>query len=227
LAVVLTATFWPDIARGSCVGCHASLREEPAWAHSYQEWQESMHADQDITCEHCHGGDGDTASAAQAHASMGRPGGGGGEQAAGGPGIEARCGGCHVDEYAASCQGPHGCGQPADRRGARCLDCHGAVGDRVPAADDLPAICLPCHASGRDRVMVWLAGDLLRELSRLRLAVAFPERGGVPSDQDGGPAGHRRARAAEAVRAATAAWHRLDLGAIGRSLAEATEPGGD
>ena len=216
LVVTLAVALCPATARGSCAGCHKNLYQDPDWAHSYTEWRGSMHADQDVTCIDCHGGDGETVNAAEAHASMWLPDGG---DADGRSAVEADCGGCHTEESAASLAGPHDRALDGDPPDALCTDCHGPVGDHVPTADDLAVTCRPCHASGHERVMVWSFERLLDELGRLRVAVAFPSAIRLSADQDR----QRRAHAAKAIRAAMVAWHRLDLGEIGRTVAEAAE----
>lgn len=220
LVVTLAAALCPGTARGSCAGCHEHLQQDPTWAHSYEDWWGSMHAAQDITCRDCHGGDGETENPAEAHASMWLR---AGADSDGGSAVVVGCGGCHADEYAAGREGPHAWASETGRRGARCTDCHGPAGDRVPTADDLVLTCRPCHASHRERTMVSSVEQLLSELARLRLALAFPEASRVSADREQSLAGQRRGRAAEAVRAAMAAWHRLDLPAIARAVAEAVE----
>jgi len=220
VVVTVVAALFPGTARGSCAGCHEHLQQDPTWAHSYQEWWGSMHAAQDITCRDCHGGDGETENPAEAHASMWLR---AGADTDGGSAIAAGCGGCHEAEYAAGRDGPHARAAEAGRRGARCIDCHGPAGDRVPTADDLALTCRPCHASDREGVMVLSAEQLLSELARVRLALAFPDASRVSADPERSLARQRRARAAEAVRAAMAAWHRLDLPAIARAVAEAAD----
>jgi len=218
LVVTLAAAVCPGTARGSCAGCHEHLQQDPSWAHSYQDWWGSMHAGQDVTCRDCHGGDGETENAAEAHTSMWLR---AGADRNGGSAVAADCGGCHADEYAAGREGPHAWVSETGRRGARCTDCHGSAGDRVPTADDLAITCGPCHASHRARAMVSSAARLLSELARLRLALAFPETSRVLAGPERLLARQRRARASEAVRAAMAAWHRLDLPAITHAVAEA------
>ncbi len=48
----------------TCTSCHASLGQRDGWEHSFSDWQESLHAQVEVDCVSCHGGDGSSATVA-------------------------------------------------------------------------------------------------------------------------------------------------------------------
>ncbi len=144
----------------SCVDCHLTL--EPRLAAPAREWLTSIHADFDVSCTTCHGGDAldPTQEGAKSEESgyVGRP---AKDQ------IPELCGGCHADSERMA---PYGLptnqlseyyelskhGQllaQGDQAVATCYDCHGghAILDaQSPSSTvypvNLPQTCGKCHS---------------------------------------------------------------------------------
>jgi len=198
-----------------CTACHIRLRQDPAWAHSYEDWEESIHATFDISCVNCHGGDSEAEVAEEAHVGMGLTGvedpGGNGHRLI----LSEGCGNCHPNERAGFRVSPHYRGLLAGKRAADCATCHGAVGGHVLTPETIAATCRQCHTTEAPGGTVDVAETLLEYTRRVRMALVFPEPGQSITGSD-------REHVEEAISAAMAAWHEFDLGAVGLALAHGT-----
>lgn len=147
----------PALLKDSCVLCHRQLEREIS--QPVRQWSKSIHAQANVGCADCHGGDRTAVKTAEAH--------GKGFRGAPAPqAIPRFCGGCHseasrmrqynlrtdqIDLYRIS---EHGRRLKAgDTKVATCVSCHGshevyAVYD--PASPvykaNVPATCARCHA---------------------------------------------------------------------------------
>jgi len=143
----------------TCVDCHATLGGKHA--NITVEWQRSIHAERDVSCADCHGGD---PSATTVDAAM--------SPAAGYIGLPAKvdipalCASCHADvslmrqydlptdQYAKYKESIHGIRLAAgDNNVTTCFDCHG--GHQILKANDpastvyrsnSPQLCASCHS---------------------------------------------------------------------------------
>jgi len=143
----------------TCVDCHTTLEEEHVTI--VTQSQRSIHADRDVFCADCHGGDptAETKEAAKSPDSgyIGRP---------AKADIPALCASCHADvvqmrqydlptdQYAKYQESIHGIRlDEGDDNVATCFDCHG--GHQILKANDpassvyppnVPTMCAGCHA---------------------------------------------------------------------------------
>ncbi len=168
-----------DQQAGACVTCHSFMGGE--LARPVEQWKASVHQQNDITCDLCHGGNADVdlgdinklsakefderqASAMSKSAGfVGRP---------VARAMFAMCGQCHDDSvtrYAGSIMGL----AYLDRRGGpSCVTCHNAHNNIMP---DVPKICKGCHkdTSGYDRIdPMNVTAATINELSRIRVDLA-------------------------------------------------------
>jgi predicted CXXCH cytochrome family protein len=198
---------------GTCVQCHATIPQDSAWQHSYQDWQDSLHANVNVDCHSCHGGDTHAADAKHAHLGM---------VPVGGPDtpqtrlMAARvCGSCHPDKYWGFSHSRHYQCLQEGKPAAYCHTCHTSVGSRVLTPQTIAATCRKCHSDDAPGNIPQVAEDLLTHLYQVRLAVTFRD-----------PAAKRTAdewhAIAEAATAAMNAWHEFDLPAVDRALARGT-----
>ena len=143
----------------TCLDCHQTLPGDAA--HMTEEWQRSIHAERDVTCADCHGGD---PSATTIDSAMSPEAGYIGAPAK--EDIPALCASCHADvnqmrqydlptdQYAKYKESIHGVRlAEGDNNVATCYDCHG--GHQVLKANDpsssvypanVPGMCADCHA---------------------------------------------------------------------------------
>lgn len=198
-----------------CTACHIRLRQDPAWAHSYEDWEESIHASFDISCVNCHGGDSEAEVAEEAHVGMGLTGAQDPDSNGHRLVLSEGCGNCHPNERAGFRVSPHYRALQAGEHAADCATCHGAVGGDVLTPETIAATCRQCHTAEAPGGTVDVAKTLLEYTRRVRMALVFPEPGQSLTGND-------REQVEEAISAAMAAWHEFDLGAVGLALAHGT-----
>jgi len=144
----------------TCLDCHLTLEDEKH-VEITTRWQRSIHAERDVSCADCHGGD---PSATTVDEAMSPEAGYIGAPAK--ADIPALCASCHADvtqmrqydlptdQYAKYKESIHGLQLAAgDTNVATCYDCHG--GHQVLKANDpastvyaanVPQMCADCHA---------------------------------------------------------------------------------
>jgi len=143
----------------TCVDCHATLGGKHAAITA--QWQRSIHAERDVTCADCHGGD---PSASMVDESMSPEAGYIGAPAK--TDIPSLCASCHADvnrmrqydlptdQYAKYRESIHGIRlAEGDTNVTTCFDCHG--GHEILKANDpastvypanVPELCAGCHS---------------------------------------------------------------------------------
>lgn len=144
----------------TCLDCHLTLKDDKQ-AEIATDWQPSIHAEREVICADCHGGNPSASTQAEAHAVeagyIGKP---------AKSDIPALCAGCHADvirmrqydlptdQFAKYQESIHGIRlAEGDEKVATCFDCHG--GHKILKANDpsssvyppnVPATCAKCHA---------------------------------------------------------------------------------
>jgi hypothetical protein len=165
--------------RGACVTCHTFLGGE--LARPVVEWNGSIHQQNGITCDLCHGGDAgvdvgnvkglagqefaDRMSRAMSkdHGFIGKP---------SGKALFNLCGQCHrqsVDRYAKSIMGKAYLNQQG---GPSCVTCHQAHRNTIPA---VPKVCESCHkdTAGFDQIdPMDVTASTVNALSGIRIKLA-------------------------------------------------------
>lgn len=180
LFVILSPT-WVGATESpsACIVCHQGLAGE--LARPVTDWRDSIHQQNDITCDLCHGGDAEVEVgnplqlsgvqfAAEKSAAMSRAQGFIGKPA--GLAMFDMCANCHPDSvarYAASIMGK---AYLEDKGGPSCVTCHNAHNNFIPV---VPKSCTPCHkdTSGFDQIdPMQVTAATLQELSGLRVRLA-------------------------------------------------------
>jgi hypothetical protein len=178
-----------------CVTCHSFLGGE--LAKPVTEWNNSIHRQNGITCDLCHGGNGHIAVgnirdlSAQAFADLRSR---AMSKAAGfvarpsGKELFAICSRCHsdsVNRYAGSIMGRAYLG---GKGGPSCVTCHQAHNNVIPS---VPKVCESCHkdTTGFDRIdPMNVTEATINELSRIRIGLAEEKaRGARPALAPGFP----------------------------------------
>jgi hypothetical protein len=163
----------------ACISCHEFLGGE--LAKPVTEWKGSVHQQNGITCDLCHGGNPDVVlgsvgqlSAAQFadrksqamsrdHGFIARP---------SGKAMFDMCGRCHgetVARYEASIMGK---AYLDSKGGPSCVTCHNAHNNVMP---DVPGICKSCHkdTTGFDRIdPMNVTESTINQLSAIRIQLA-------------------------------------------------------
>ena len=141
-------------AEDSCVDCHSDRRflvtNKKLYAY-FQEWQFSIHKQEEVSCSDCHGGnpkvpdkDGahgrDVAESRKASAVNFRN-------------IPATCGQCHDDYLKAYRQSPHFehlIAKKQEEQGPNCVTCHGSINAAVLNINTVQQACARCHNEETD-----------------------------------------------------------------------------
>ncbi|HAM49659.1 MAG TPA: hypothetical protein DCP92_02785 [Nitrospiraceae bacterium] len=173
----------------ACITCHEYLGGE--LAKPVREWKGSIHQQNGITCNFCHGGnpeidlgniqqltplqlaDKQSRAMAKSQGFIGKP---------SGKGMFEICGRCHgasVDRYVNSIMGKAYLG---DKGGPSCVACHGAHRNTIP---EVPKVCMGCHTdtTGFDQIDAMnVTASTIEELSKIRIKLAAEKaRGREPA----------------------------------------------
>ena len=129
----------------SCVECHAKIgKSDPSHpAHSFIEWQNSIHAKKGINCDACHGGNPSSKDVTLAHKNISR---------SMDPGssiyfdkIPDSCGSCHVQELEGFKSSDHYKELNRSGKGPNCVTCHSSMASHVMTPRELESVCTLCH----------------------------------------------------------------------------------
>lgn len=152
-----SAAFAQEAAEPVCIQCHSQLPEK--YSQPVKLWRGSIHAENNISCNGCHGGDPkDSANAmSPARGFLGVP---------KDPAIPAFCGRCHVGvmkDYLASAHG-----RMLGKGGPTCVTCHGnhlVVKASLGLINE--KICSSCHSFER----AGLIRDAMQETETMVVAI--------------------------------------------------------
>lgn len=128
----------------SCYNCHKSLGGD--LAKPALEWEHSIHQQNGVTCDKCHGGDPAATTMegamSKARGFIGKP---------SGIAIADVCNKCHPDAVAEYEKSVMGKSWLAGSGGPSCTVCHGAHNNVLP---EIPKLCAQCHkdTTGFDQI---------------------------------------------------------------------------
>ena len=157
LLLIAAVAFAAEPVQIVCITCHAKLPGK--YGEPVRLWSGSIHAENGISCSHCHGGDpGDSVNAmSPARGFLGVP---------KGPDIPAFCGRCHVGvkkDYFASAHG-----KALGKGGPTCVTCHG---NHLVVKASLELIneksCSRCHSFERAQLL----RNAMQETERMIVAI--------------------------------------------------------
>ncbi|MBF0557560.1 MAG: cytochrome C [Nitrospirae bacterium] len=153
----------------ACIGCHSSdtMKQEYRWI--VENWKSSWHAQNNISCHDCHGGDPKDAamSMSPSRGFIGTP-----KYAE----VPDFCGKCHIGILKNYLESGHGKALKASGRGPVCITCHGTHRIDKASIDIInEQTCTKCHSYDRARrmkqalfVVEKKMGDMERDLKTLR-----------------------------------------------------------
>jgi hypothetical protein len=184
------------------------------------EWQQSTHANHDVGCERCHGGDPTMEEPRWAHRGVLHstvP-----RSPVNRANLPRTCAPCHAAQANAFSESLHSVLLDADQsRAPSCSTCHGALDARVPSPDELEATCATCHPSWSLRAAYPRAARAgIEAITRVRTRLA--EFSATIADV-GDPIWRGELRiawdaATRATASAVTAFHAFDLARMAESL---------
>lgn len=144
----LTKTWYGEqVEQDVCIECHASEAMKPAFQEIVDQWRESWHAENRISCADCHGGDPKDAALAMSpqRGFIGSP------KFADVPDF---CGKCHIGILKNYLDSGHGKALKAAKKAPNCVTCHGTHNIQKANIDIInEQRCAQCHSYGRAKMM--------------------------------------------------------------------------
>lgn len=140
--------------KNQCEVCHSNpdfLVQNKQLYDYYQEWSVSIHRQEEVSCDDCHGGDSETADKDKAH-------GDGVSESDPSSGIYYKnvpdtCGTCH-EEILAGFRTSHHFEQVAakkdEQQGPTCITCHGSIDSEILNVNTVAGACARCHNEESD-----------------------------------------------------------------------------
>jgi nitrate/TMAO reductase-like tetraheme cytochrome c subunit len=136
-----------QIEENLCISCHASDKMKPEFQNIVEAWQASWHAQNNISCEHCHGGDPKDAAL-----SMSRQRGFVGVPSA--QAVPEFCGKCHIGILSNYLESGHGKALKASQKAPNCVTCHGSHNIQQASINIInEQLCTKCHSYDRAKTM--------------------------------------------------------------------------
>jgi len=138
-----------EAPENSCDACHGNpdfLVTNKQLYDYYQEWSRSVHRQEEVGCDDCHGGDAEEADKDKAHAegvSASNPASGIHYK-----NIPETCGGCHeavFEGFTTSVHFEHVEKKKGEQQGPTCVTCHGAIDSEVLDVSTVAEACARCH----------------------------------------------------------------------------------
>lgn len=178
-------------------------------AHSFAEWQKSIHAKRGLSCNVCHGGNTQTDEKAAAHQGIVH---------SSDPSsriyfdkIPETCGSCHTKELKGFKESVHYKELESTGRGPNCVTCHGSMATRLMTPREMESICTLCH---RRPTQAYAALLTLQSSQKLltQLEEQLKQMQGQPADVAGQIADLDKAR--QSYRDALVTWHTFDMSKV-------------
>jgi predicted CXXCH cytochrome family protein len=135
------------VEKSACIECHTSDIMTPALRSIADDWQGSWHAQNEVSCHDCHGGDPKDPSMSMSHVRgfVGKP---KYEE------VPEYCGKCHVGIMKNYLESGHGKALKATGKGPNCVTCHGSHSIEKASIDITnEQLCTRCHSYERAKVM--------------------------------------------------------------------------
>jgi len=135
------------IEENACIDCHSSEQMKPAFQEIPDEWRKRWHAQNNISCSDCHGGDPKDPSVSMTHQRgfVGTP---SARQ------VPEFCGKCHIGILKNYQESGHGKSLRASGKGPHCVVCHGSHNIQRANIEIInEQRCGKCHSYDRAMVM--------------------------------------------------------------------------
>ncbi len=167
-----------QIEENLCISCHSSDTMKPEFRVITDAWQASWHAQNNISCESCHGGDPKDASLSMSpHRGF-----------VGSPqprDVPAFCGKCHIGILSHFMESGHGKALAASRKAPNCVTCHGSHNIQRASIDIInEQLCTKCHAYERAKVMKQALFLTEKKFAELDKRLQELKREGIYADEE-------------------------------------------
>jgi Cytochrome c3 len=139
----------------SCETCHSNpdfLVTNKKLYDYFQEWSASVHKQEGVSCDDCHGGDPRAGDAAKAHAAGVKA-----SDPASGiyyKNVPETCGSCHDEILAGFRKSEHfehvAKKKNTDEQGPTCVTCHGSINSSILDVNSVAEACARCHNEKSD-----------------------------------------------------------------------------
>jgi nitrate/TMAO reductase-like tetraheme cytochrome c subunit len=152
-----------QVEENVCISCHASDTMKPEFREITEAWQASWHAQNNISCESCHGGDSKDAALAMSRERgfLGTP------QP---KNVPEFCGKCHVAIVTNFLESGHGKALKAGHKAPNCVTCHGSHNIQKASISIISEqLCTKCHSYERAKIMkqaLFLTENKIEELEK-------------------------------------------------------------
>jgi nitrate/TMAO reductase-like tetraheme cytochrome c subunit len=152
-----------QVEENVCISCHASDKMKPEFREITEAWQASWHAQNNISCESCHGGDPKDAALAMSRERgfLGTP------QP---KNVPEFCGKCHVAIVTNFLESGHGKALKAGSKAPNCVTCHGSHNIQKASISIISEqLCTKCHTYERAKIMkqaLFLTENKIEELEK-------------------------------------------------------------
>ena len=206
----------------SCENCHRDpdfLVTNNLLYEYYQEWSGSVHQQEEVSCDDCHGGDARAADKEAAHADGVRS-----SDPASGiyfKNVPETCGTCHeeiLEGFSQSLHFEHVEKKKGEEQGPTCVTCHGSIDSAVLNVNTVAEACARCHNAESDNYPEnpEKAGKILNRFLSIQRFYRYITIRAEPEE----------ARAFFAaldpkLRKLSVTWHTFDLDAIDAETTEA------
>jgi predicted CXXCH cytochrome family protein len=146
-ALLFLALTTPAAAESVCIECHSSAMMKPEFLKVYQEWKGSWHAQNNVSCNDCHGGDpkdvANAMSPQRGFLGVPKP-----------KAVPEFCGKCHIAIAKDYLDSGHGKALMTQGTGPNCVTCHGAHNvQQARLAIINETLCTKCHSYERAQLM--------------------------------------------------------------------------
>ncbi len=161
LMLVLTIGFIPQAASASteaekntCIECHGDkkfLVQNKKLYDYFEQWETSVHFEEDVSCEECHGGNARASMKVDSHGT-----GVSAQDEASGiyfKNVTETCGECHgeiLDGFKKSEHFEHVVAKKQEDQGPTCVTCHGSINVEILDVNSVAASCARCHNEESD-----------------------------------------------------------------------------
>lgn len=195
----------PGAEANSCIDCHKTLADPSHVKHSFLEWEQSVHAKKQVTCNSCHGGDPSKAEKKEAHAGVlnsNNP-----KSRVYYQTIPKTCGSCH-EQYQAFQKSRHYMMLQKTGKGPNCATCHGAMATKVLSLKEMQETCNLCHPKPYQAYeVIAIVRKTALSLSLLKDALGAAKQAGSPVAAAEAELG----RAQADLSLAKQAWHTFHI----------------
>jgi hypothetical protein len=152
-----------QIEQNVCISCHASDKMKPEFREITEAWQASWHAQNNISCESCHGGDSKDATMAMSpergFVGIPQP-----------KNVPEFCGKCHIAIATNFLESDHGKALKAGRKAPNCVTCHGSHNIQKASISIISEqLCTRCHTYERAQIMkqaLFMTENRIEELGK-------------------------------------------------------------